>query len=478
MTCFDTAHNDGAGVSTPGRDSAVQADSNRPVPNRLELVVKLIRKMLQQLVRESSLLTPDFSSFKRQELTFTVLNLLLLVVLLVHAFFSSNFGGPPSALIGLLVADLVANAVHLLGMRRRNSLSVGGIAGVTWVMIAVNMAVAFGLAAVSYRQDIQYFALLIAPLLQAAFRLSLSATFLVAGISDGLIFFWVWNFFRLHPPLDPNEYFEAATISLILTVTGPLVWSLVNHLRVKQTDLARSVVELEQAKDRLLIEEKLSAVGRFSSAIAHEIRNPVAMISSALSTAFQLGLNSAESREMFEIAAKEATRLEKLTSDFLAYARPRSPAVDRGDVADSIAYIADICRPRAAEAAVVIRTESPDGLWADLDGGQLQQALLNLAMNAVEASRPGGAVVMRGRRDNGRIRIEIENSFGPISAHAADRIFEPFFTTKPSGTGLGLAIARSIALAHGGDLVLSRNDADVVQFSMFLPAHTRVVETA
>ena len=193
MTCFDTAHNDGAGLSNPGRGSAVQADSNRAVPNRLELVAKLIRKMLQQLVRESSLLTPDFSSFKRQELTFTVLNLLLLVVLLVHAFFSSNLGGPPSALIGLLAADLVANAVHLLGMRRRNSLSVGGIAGVTWVMIAVNMAVAFGLAAVSYRQDIQYFALLIAPLLQAAFRLSLSATFLVAGISDGLIFFWVWN---------------------------------------------------------------------------------------------------------------------------------------------------------------------------------------------------------------------------------------------------------------------------------------------
>jgi signal transduction histidine kinase len=103
----------------------------------------------------------------------------------------------------------------------------------------------------------------------------------------------------------------------------------------------------------------------------------------------------------------------------------------------------------------------------------LQQALLNLAMNAIEASPSGAAVVLRGRRDNDRIRIEIENSHGPIPADAVGCIFEPFFTTKPSGTGLGLAIAHSIVRAHGGELVLSRNEPDLVQFSIVLPFYTR-----
>jgi signal transduction histidine kinase len=342
----------------------------------------------------------------------------------------------------------------------------------TWASITLNITVAFALASLSYLRDIPYFALMLVPILQAAFRLSLRATLLTVTSSISLIFFWVWNYFRLHPPADPNEYTNAGTISLIYAIAGSLVWVLVNHLRSKQADLARNLIELESAKERLLIEEKLAVVGRFSTAISHEIRNPVAMISSALTTAFSRELDSAESKEMFEIAAKEATRLEKLTTDFLAYARPRSPAKERGDVADSIGYIADVCRPRATERAVAILTETPDGLWADIDGGQLQQAILNLAMNAIEASPAGGSVLLRGKRNNGKIRIEVENGNGPISADAARCIFEPFFTTKPSGTGLGLAIAHSIALAHGGELVLSRNEPNLVQFAIILPVDT------
>jgi len=437
----------------------------------------LIANVLKQLIRESSVLAPDFGSFKRQESTFVGLNLFLLAaLLLIHIFFSSYFGSPPPVLVIVLVAGFLANTVELIWMHGKKFLSPDSIVALTLATIALNMAIAFALASLSYRQDIQYLALMIAPILQAAFRLSLGATLLAVTASTSLIFFWVWNYFRLHPPSDLNEYIEAGTISLIYAIVGVLVWTLVNHLRSKQTDLTRSLIELEQARERLLIEEKLAAVGRFSTAIAHEIRNPVAMISSALTTAFSRGPNSAVSQEMFEIAAKEASRLEKLTTDFLAYARPRSPAKERGDVADSIGYIADICRPRAAERAVAIRTEASDGLWADIDGGQLQQALLNLAMNAIEASPSGAMVVLRGTRDNGRIRIEVENGHGPIPADAVGCIFEPFFTTKSSGTGLGLAIAHSIVLGHGGELVLSRNEPNLVQFSIILPVYAREAE--
>jgi signal transduction histidine kinase len=446
----------------------------RATPDLLQarIAVILLLNVLRQLVRESSLLAPDFLSFRRQEMTFVSVNLFLLTaLLLIHILFSSYFGSPPPLLVAVLAAGFLANALELVWMYGKTFLSPDSIVALTWATIAINMLIAFALASLSYRQDIQYFALMIAPILQAAFRLSLATTLLTVTASTSLICFWVWNYFRLHPPSDLNEYIEAATISLIYAIAGLLVWALVNHLRSKQLELSRSLIDLEETKSRLLVEEKLAAVGRFSSAIAHEIRNPVAMISSALSTAFNRELDSAESQEMFEIAAKEASRLEKLTADFLAYARPRTPRRERSDVGDSIAYIVDICRPRAAAIDVAIRSEGSDGLWADIDGGQLQQALLNLAMNAVEASPSGATVVLRGRRDDNVIRIEVENSHGPIPANAVGCVFEPFFTTKPGGTGLGLAIAHSIVLGHGGELVLSRNEPGVVQFSVILPVY-------
>jgi signal transduction histidine kinase len=459
------------------RFSSGPASWNLKSRSGCRVAVRLIGNVLTQLVRESSLVTPDFRSFRRQEFTFVILNLCLLAaLLLVDILFDSYFGIPPPALVAVLAAGFLANAVELIWIRGKKFLSPDRIVALTWGMIALNMAIAFALASLSYRQGIQYFALMIAPILQAAFRLSLGATLLTVTSSTSLIFFWVWNYFRLHPPQALSEYVEAGTISLIFAIVGLLVWTLVNHLRTKQRELAGSLAELEEARAKLVIEEKLAAVGRFSSAIAHEIRNPVAMISSALTTAFNRGPDAPESREMFDIAAREASRLERLTTDFLTYARPRSLFKQRCDVADSIAYVADVCRPRASETGVALRREGPDELWAEIDSGQLQQALLNLAMNAIEASPSGAEVTLRGVRDKDRLRIEIENTRGPIPAGAAEHIFEPFFTTKPSGTGLGLAIARSIVMAHGADLILSRNNPEMVQFSIILPLGRREAE--
>jgi signal transduction histidine kinase len=173
---------------------------------------------------------------------------------------------------------------------------------------------------------------------------------------------------------------------------------------------------------------------------------------------------------MYDIATKEAARLERLTTDFLAYARPRSPSMTLSNVADSMGYIAEICRPRAAANNVQVHCECDSPLAAEIDSGQLQQALLNLAMNAVEGSASGGSVFLRGRHEGGRIIIEIENGNGPIPAATVAYIFEPFFTTKAGGTGLGMGITRNIVLAHGGDIVLAQNDAQAIRFILSLPA--------
>lgn len=437
----------------------------------------LMADVFRLLVRESSLLAPDLSSFRRQETGFLLVNLFVLAALLLsHTLFSSYLGVPPAILVAVLTAGFLANVIELIWLQGAETLSAVGMVVLTWMSIGLGLTLAFALATLSYRQDIQYFALLAVPIVQSAFRFSLRAAVFVVAVSDLLLLFWVWNYFRLHPPADVVEYIEAGTIAAIYSMVGILVWILVNHLRDRQGELQASLVELDQAKEKLLAEEKLAAMGRLSSAIAHEIRNPVAMVCCALATATREGLTEPERHEMFDIAAREASRLEKLTTDFLRYARPKPPAKEPADLADSIAYVADICRPRAAGRSVEIRLEACGRLPAEMDSGQVHQALLNLVMNAIDGSREGDTVILRGTAQNGEVRVEIENTNGPIPESAAQQVFEPFFTTKPSGTGLGLAIARSIARSHGGDVVLARNEPEVIAFRATFPASAEVRE--
>jgi two-component system, NtrC family, sensor histidine kinase HydH len=102
------------------------------------------------------------------------------------------------------------------------------------------------------------------------------------------------------------------------------------------------------------------------------------------------------------------------------------------------------------------------------DSGQLQQALMNVVLNAVDASPAGSTIVLRAHNGNQKVYIDVENAGPPIPEGVLGRIFEPFFTTKPRGTGLGLAIARNIARAQGGDLVIATNGPDRVCFSLIL----------
>ena len=213
------------------------------LPSRRTHCCILMANVLRKLIRESSLLAPDFLSFKRQESTIIVLNLVVLAaLLLIHTLFSSFFGAPPRLLLIVLAAGFLINVLEFLWLQGARSLSATHIVVLTWSAIALNMVLAFVLASLSYRQDTQYFALLIAPILQAAFRFSCWATVSVVAASSALDFFWVWNYFRSHPPGELNEYMEAGTISLIYAIVGVLVWTLVNHLRSKEAALTNSLV--------------------------------------------------------------------------------------------------------------------------------------------------------------------------------------------------------------------------------------------
>ena len=412
---------------------------------------------------------PDLDSFRQQESTFVILNLFVLaLLLLIHTLFSSHWGNPSAALIIVLAAAFLAQVAELVWLLALKSpLSRGQVALLTWFSIGFNVTVALVLAEITNREDTQYFILMVVPVLIAAFRLELLPTLAVVALVDFINFYWVWTYAQTGVPGTVGEYFEAGTVSLIYLIVSVLTWLLVGNLHQKEMRLAQSLANLKSAEEALVQEAKLAAVGRLSSAIAHEIRNPVAAIVSALATANRKDLGAGDRAEMFEIAGKEAARLEKLTTDFLAYARPRELQRVSCSVEDTVGYVADVCRPRAAEKGVKLHAESEVKGSAEIDAGQVEQALVNLVMNAVEASAPGSTVEIRVvGNGNGTFRIDVEDAGENIPPEVVTRVFEPFFTTKPAGTGLGLAIALGVARAHGGDLTLSQNEPGRVCFSM------------
>lgn len=437
--------------------------------------------MLEKLYKRSSFTVSDLPSFQRQETVFIILNLGLMAALLFMHYMSSSFLGRPSrSLVLVITLTGVAYVGELVWVRKLgHELKPSTLLALTWSSIALNLVASGVLTLLANHEDSPYFTLAVVPVLLAAFRLSLTGVITVVAASSFLNFAATDFFFRHNPPADFGEFFEAGIAALVWALVGLLVWLLVNQIRENENNLARNLLELKQARARLLEEETLAAVGRLSSAIAHEIRNPVAMIASSLDMAKRCDLGSEQQHEMCEIAAREAARLEKLTTDFLSYARPRAPETSPSSVRDTLAYVASVCRAHAQSKQVAIEVDASESLEAELDPAQVQQALLNLVMNAIEASPNLGTVRLKANWDGfAEVCVWVSNLGTPIPAAVAARIFEPFFTTKARGTGLGLSIARNIARAHGGDLSISSNHPDNISFCLRLPAARAAVAVA
>ena len=418
------------------------------------------------------------ASFRQQASIFSFLNLFVIAALpLLHVLLTSYLGSlPPVLFVALGLGFLFHVTVFIWIQTRSDAVADRVVLYLTLSSIAVNSAITL-VAATTSNQDSQYFALMIIPILEAAFRFSFPATLAVVVLADSLNFYWVWMTYRVSLSPQFNEYVEAGTVSLIYTLVGIIVWLLVNRLKQKEVRLAYNMEELERTRKQLSEEEKLAAVGRLSSAIAHEIRNPVAMISSSLAMAFENGLTEEGRNEMFDIAAKEARRLENLTGDFLEYARPQVVEKTKNSASDSLLYVAGACKAYASEMRVCVTVEAPPDLTVSMDAGKVHQALLNLVKNAIEASPAEQMVTLRALRTNEKtVWLEVENAGTLIPEQALNQIFEPFFTTKRGGTGLGLAIARSIARGHGGELLLRLNEPGRVCFSLQLPTTQKAQE--
>jgi two-component system, NtrC family, sensor histidine kinase HydH len=217
--------------------------------------------------------------------------------------------------------------------------------------------------------------------------------------------------------------------------------------------LERMNLELRASQEHLRRAERLSALGEVAAGLAHEIRNPLAGVKGALEIIASRAAQATPEAEFSEIGWRELTRLDRLVEEFLSFARPRHPELCRTSLHEVIGRVGVLLKAEGERAGVTIRVEHNPALPELLiDAEQISQVVFNVVLNGIQATPPGGCVMVGLDRQGDHASIEILDEGHGIAREHLERIFDPFFTTKERGTGLGLAISQRIISAHGGTI--------------------------
>jgi signal transduction histidine kinase len=243
------------------------------------------------------------------------------------------------------------------------------------------------------------------------------------------------------------------------------------RLRVESTkrELENVYTELRENVEKMKRTERLSAAGQLAASLAHEIRNPLASISGAAGILKRGNASPDNKQECLGILEKESQRLNKLLTNFLDFARPRLPRYQRVDPCALVQSVTVLVRHAALRQQVAIIDDLPAYLpMVDCDAEQMKQVLLNVVLNAIQASPVGGRVIVKAFVQRGQLYVEVCDEGCGMSAEQLERMFEPFFTTKESGTGLGLAVAANIVEQHGGLLLAEKNPDKGMTFRLEL----------
>ncbi len=276
-------------------------------------------------------------------------------------------------------------------------------------------------------------------------------------------------------PYTVSQYADILVFFLLGLFVGLIASherQLANRYRQAAESLERANRDLQESGEQLRRAERLTALGEIAAGLAHELRNPLAGVKGALDIVSRRVTAGTPEAEFSEIATREVLRLETLVQEFLDYAKPRPPQFGEAHLGAVLDRVTSLLGPQAERAGVnldVQGCETPTGLLR-ADARQIEQVLVNVVLNAVQASPRGGRVTIRCRQNDGYCAIAIGDQGGGIPAEVRDRIFEPFFTTKERGTGLGLAITQRIVAAHHGAILISSEPGRGTVFEIRLPA--------
>ncbi|MBA4373542.1 MAG: hypothetical protein C0402_11855 [Thermodesulfovibrio sp.] len=224
------------------------------------------------------------------------------------------------------------------------------------------------------------------------------------------------------------------------------------------------LTELKAFQSQMELRERLANLGEMSAGIAHELRNPMAVISGYT----KILSRKAESAQLpaVEAISKEIAVMDRIITDFLSFARPTELVLTEVDPAELLETCISTVENAAQGISIIKQLETH--LRIQADEILLRQALINLLQNALEAMPEGGTLTAGVRREQGSVVVTVSDSGHSIPPELQDKIFLPFFTTKERGTGLGLSIVHKVVVSHGGSLTIDSAESGTT-FSVILP---------
>ncbi len=235
--------------------------------------------------------------------------------------------------------------------------------------------------------------------------------------------------------------------------------------------IRKTTADLRKTEAQLIRSDKLAALGQLAAGIAHEIRNPLTSINILIHSLTENFPSGNSSREDFKVIAEEINRINDIVDQFLRFAKPAPPLLEKAEVLSIVEETLQLLRPQIEKQRILVQKEFQPLPAILMDREQMKQAILNLLLNAVQAMPEGGHLALKGHipEEDRWVQLSIQDSGVGIPGGDIDKLFDPFFSTKEGGIGLGLSITHRIIDQLDGKIEVESAPGKGTLFTIWLP---------
>jgi len=280
--------------------------------------------------------------------------------------------------------------------------------------------------------------------------------------------------------LEPNKSITKETLESVMAFAqqaGLAIYNAFMYQELKafsqqmEEKIQKTTADLRKTEAQLIRSEKLAALGQLAAGIAHEIRNPLTSINILIHSLTENFPPETAHHEDLQVIEEEISRINEIVDQFLRFARPAPPLLQKTDALSIFEETLQLLRPQIEKNRIIVEKEFRALPPISMDREQMKQVILNLLLNAIQAMPNGGRLTLRGRvLENDRwVTFSIQDSGIGIPSEDMNKLFDPFFSTKEGGVGLGLPIAHRIIDQHHGKIEVDSATGKGTLLTVWLP---------
>jgi len=235
----------------------------------------------------------------------------------------------------------------------------------------------------------------------------------------------------------------------------------------------RDAESVQKIEDEIELSRRLAAIGRLTSGVAHEVKNPINAIVLHLEVLNEkLPDMNPDAKRHVDVISSEIRRLDRVVQTLVDFSRPVELRLAETDLRHTLEDVALLAIPQANELGIkLVREIAPEPLPVRIDGDLIKQAVLNVVLNGIQSMNgKTGTLTLRASRENGIVTVDVQDQGGGIPPAVRDKIFNLYFTTKKGGSGIGLAMTYRVMQLHNGSVEFDSRDGEGTTFHLRLPA--------